>query len=107
MQVTLTLIMLSLLQANAPGSAAWKERHYPEMPNLPACTFVDPAKEVKSLAGLPKQVRTEVSRLFKEGGGLADAGGEFNSTDVIDDETVPHFRFLRAYLTDDVWFVWW
>ena len=103
----LTLIVLSLLQASGANSAAWKERHHPEMPNLPQCTFTSPAKEVRSLAELPEEVRTEVMRFFKGGGGIADTDGEFNSTDYIDDEAVPRVRFIRAYLTKDVWFVWW
>lgn len=103
----LTLMMLSLLQALGPTSAAWKERHHPDMPPVPPCAFASHAKEVSSLAELPEQVRTEITRLFKGGGGIADSGGEFNSTDVIEDKAVPHNRFLRAYLTNDVWFVWW
>lgn len=103
----LTLILMGLLQTASPDSAAWQERHFPDVPKVPVCTFVSPAKEIGSLAELPEQVRTEVTRFFKAGGGLADANSEFNSTDVVDDRAVPQRRFIRAYLTDDIWFIWW
>ena len=105
--MTLMLIVTSLLQAAMPDSAAWKERHFPDLPIVPACTFARPAKEVRSPHDLPEQVRMEVVRFFESGGGLADADGMFNSTDVIDAENVPHRRFLRAYLIDNVWLIWW
>jgi hypothetical protein len=100
-------IIFSLLQAADPSSAAWKERHFPSMPNVPECSFTKPFRQVGSMADLPEQVRAELVGFFAGSGGLADANGEFNSTDVAENKRVPRARFVRAYLTEDVWFIWW
>lgn len=100
-------MLFSLFQAADPSSAAWKERHFPPMPKVPECGFSKPVKQVASMTDLPEQVRAELVRFFASSGGLADANSEFNSTDVVEDTSVPRLRFIRAYLTEDVWFVWW
>lgn len=100
------LLLLSLAQAPPARTEAWTERHFPKPIAVPACAFAQPSKEVSSLKDLPQQVREEVMRFFTAGGGLADVDGEFNSTDFIDDRRVPVRRFIRAYLTRDVWFIW-
>jgi hypothetical protein len=101
-----TVLLLVLAQTSLPQTEAWQERHFPKPLEAPGCAFSRPSKEVGSLKDLPPQVRSEVMRFFTAGGGLADRNGEFNSTDFIDDRRVPSRRFIRAYLTEDVWFIW-
>ena len=102
----LTVLLLSLAQTPPVKTEAWKERHFPRPFEAPACVFTKPSKEVASLNDLPVQVRWEVMRFFTAGGGIADVDGEYNSTDFIDDGSVPRRRFIRAYLTEDVWLIW-
>lgn len=99
-------VAVMLAQVAPTQGPAWQERHFPPALVVPACAFERPAREVRLLRALPAQVQAELSRFFGRGGGLADVDGEFNATDVIDDRKVPQRRFIRAYLTDDVWFIW-
>lgn len=99
-------VLLTLVQTPPVKTEAWNERHFPKPFETPACIFAKPSKEIASLKGLPIQVKSEVMRFFSNGGGIADIDGEFNSTDYVEDRSVPGRRFIRAYLTEDVWFIW-
>lgn len=97
--------LLAILQAVA-DPIVWKERNQPDMPRLSRCEFRERASEASSFGALPRQVAAELARFFGPAGGLADAGGAFNSTDVVEDRGVPQRRFVRAYLVRDVWLIW-
>lgn len=101
-----SVLLLGLVQTSPVQTQAWKERHFRKPFEVPACTFAKPSKEIASLNGLPSQVRSEVLRFFSNGGGIANVDGEFNSTDYVEDRSVPRRRLIRAYFTEDVWLIW-
>ncbi|WP_380786891.1 hypothetical protein [Sphingomonas sp. R86521] len=101
-----TALLLTLAQSPPVKTEAWKERHFPKPFEASGCIFTKPSREVSSLKDLPKQVRWEVMRIFTAGGGIADLGGEYNSTNFIDDRNVLVRRFIRSYLNEDAWFKW-
>src|SRR5471032_429312 len=49
-----------------------------------------------SISDLPMEVQTKLGRFIKGTSGLADAGEEFNSSDVITDAAIPRSRFISA-----------
>ncbi|WP_294239103.1 hypothetical protein [uncultured Sphingomonas sp.] len=100
------IVMAVAFAQAAPGLPARHERHVPETPKIAECRFTQATTRFDSLKALPEPIRAEIARFFKNGGGLAEAGGEFNSTDVIDAH-IPGARFIRAYHTQDTWFIWW
>ncbi|NIJ28843.1 hypothetical protein FHT00_000776 [Sphingomonas insulae] len=85
--------------------AAWKERHQPDMPVFPPCVLQTASTMATSMAQLPPDVVEEFHRAIGNRK-VSDAGGPFNSTDVIDDEDVPQHRFLRAYNIAGYWVIW-
>lgn len=101
----LVSLMLVGLQA-VVGSEGWRERRYSEMPKLAPCEFGQPAQQTLLLEALPKEIQSELSRFFGPAGGLVDANGAFNRTDVIDDPKVPQRRFVRAYFVQNTWLIW-
>lgn len=105
---TLLALMLqttALMPQTTPlPNAAWKERNQPEMPRLPPCALQD-ASVVMTLTALPEPLAVEIQRFFESIGGMSDAGGPYNSTDVIDGK-VPRSRFLRAYRVGNAWIIW-
>lgn len=62
------------------------------------CPLVTPVTEVASVTQLPGPLQTLI-------GPIADIGAPFNSTDAVDDPTLPFRRLIRAGHRDD-WFVW-
>jgi len=74
------------------------------MPAIPACKL-DRQISADKIAKLPKDVSYELKRFFGPDGGLSEANGPFNSTDVYDGR-VPSRRFLRAYHIGKIWVVW-
>lgn len=100
-------LALGLLAAvDAPSASGAGERTVPPAPQLPACRSDRPARMVATLRGLPEPIRAEITRFFAGDDGIADAGAMYNPTDYIADRGVPRRRFIRAYLTQDVWLIW-
>jgi hypothetical protein len=97
------VLLSALLQSTSLPSATWKERNHPDMPVFPACDLGG-GPVVTTMADLPQAVSAELTR-FVGPGPISDADGPFNSTDVVDG-TVPQRRFLRAYLTEKAWIIW-
>lgn len=93
-----------ILQAGALPPETWKERNHSDMPAIPACKRGRQGSSDK-IAKLPKDVSDELKRFFGPDGGLSEANGPFNSTDVHDGR-VPSRRFLRAYHIGKTWVVW-
>ncbi len=85
--------------------AAWKERHQPDMPVFSPCVLETASPMVTSMAQLPPDVADEFRRAIGEHS-ISDAGGPFNSTDVIEADNVPQRRFLRAYSINGYWAIW-
>lgn len=98
------VLLAVLLQAAPLPPATWKERNHPDMPSLPACDLGKGTRLARSIAELPREVAAEIMRVFGTDG-LSDAGGPFNSTDVIDGP-VPRRRFIRAYVFQDRSIIW-
>jgi hypothetical protein len=63
------------------------------------CPLVTPVTEVPSVAQLPAPLKTLI-------GPMADIGAPFNSTDAVDDPSLPFRRLIRAGHRGDDWFVW-
>jgi hypothetical protein len=63
------------------------------------CRLVTPVTEVSSVAQLPVA-------LTKLVGPIADIGVPFNSTDDVDDPSLPFRRLIRGGHRDNDWFVW-
>lgn len=101
----LLLLGMAMLQANTLPPETWKERHHPDMPVLPVCDLGKDATTSFSIANLPNKAGSELSRYFKSGGGIAEANGLYNSTDVIDSK-IPSYRFIRAYHVKNYWIIW-
>jgi hypothetical protein len=68
------------------------------MPNT-QCTLATPVHEVQSLSQLPPA-------LIKLLPPIADIGAPFNSTDSVNDPTLPFRRLIRAGNRDADWFLW-
>jgi hypothetical protein len=101
----LFLLGMAMLQASSLSPETWKERNNPDVPVLPACNLGRGATIAHSIASLPKAASTEISRFFRAGGGISEADGSYNSTDVTGDG-VPQRRFLRAYHVQNYWIIW-
>lgn len=99
------LLAAFAIQIASAHSQAWEERHHPDMPVLPACELHGSVNPVTRMADLPADVAMELHRFFGPAGGLSDADGLFNSTDVIGDD-VPGRRFIRAYHVGGNWVIW-
>jgi hypothetical protein len=63
------------------------------------CTLATPVREVHSISELPPT-------LLKLLPPIADVGVPFNSTDSVNDPTLPFRRLIRAGNRDTDWFVW-
>jgi hypothetical protein len=63
------------------------------------CTLATPVREVHSISELPPALL----RLLPP---VADVGAPFNSTDSVNDPTLPFRRLIRAGNRDADWFVW-
>jgi hypothetical protein len=63
------------------------------------CRLATPVTEVSGLAQVP-------AALTKLVGPIADIGAPFNSTDDVDDPSLPFRRLIRAGHRDDDWFLW-
>jgi len=63
------------------------------------CPLVTPVTEVPGVAQLPAPLKTLI-------GPMADIGAPFNSTDDVDDPSLPFRRLIRAGHRGDDWFVW-
>jgi hypothetical protein len=103
------IMMMSVLLGTAIQTvplppAVWKERSRPDMPVLAPCDLGEGSIVTKTLAELPEGVAAEVLRGFGPAG-ISDAGGPFNSTDVVN-PSVPARRFIRAYLVKGYWIIW-
>ncbi|WP_380785162.1 hypothetical protein [Sphingomonas sp. R86521] len=99
------LLSIAMLQVNPLPPETWKERNHPDMPILPACDLGNQADIADSIASLPKEVSVELARFSKSGGGISEANGPYNGTDVVDG-SVPTRRFIRAYHVQNKWIVW-
>ena len=73
------------------------------MPDLPPCAIRGAGRVVGRMADLPVSVRGAL--MGAVGHSIAEAGGAFNPSDVVRDDT-PRMRFLRAYQVRDRWIVW-
>ncbi len=93
-----------MLQAEVLPPETWKERHYPDVPAVPACRL-GPGRPIGRIVDLPGDVQAELRRFYGPVGGMSDAGGMFNPTDVID-RSVPTRRFVRAYHVGSTWIIW-
>ena|SRR6185437_15871657 len=70
---------------------------------LAACAFRHPVTTIKRLADLPPAIRAALA----ERGAMAEAGGNFNATDVISlKDPVPRTRFMRAGQWQKLVYVW-
>ena len=76
------------------------------MRHLPVCALTGANAVASSLAELPSGAVAELQRFFGPAHGLADAGQDYNATDVTDDPNRPWRRFLRAYRVGESWIVW-
>ncbi|PSJ40540.1 hypothetical protein [Allosphingosinicella deserti] len=94
----------ALLQAEPLPPETWKERNLPDTPVFPPCPLSEDIV-VHSLMQVPVEVSTELNRFFKDSTPMSDAGGPFNSIDVVDGR-VPSRRFLRAYQAGRYWVIW-
>jgi hypothetical protein len=101
----LLLLSMAMSQASPLPPETWKEGNHPDMPVLPACGLGKGAGMSVSIANLPKEASSELLRYFKSGGGIAEADGAYNSTDVVDGK-IPRYRFIRAYHVKDYWIIW-
>ena len=63
------------------------------------CRLLTPVTDVSSLAQLPAALKKLV-------GPIAEIGAPFNSTDAVDDPSLPFRRLIRAGHRDNDWFVW-
>lgn len=97
------LLLGSLLQSAPLPPATWKERNQPDMPILPTCDLGSGAV-AHTISDLPSPVSNALMRFFGSEK-ISDAGGPFNSTDVVDGH-VPQRRFLRAYEAENYWIIW-
>ncbi|GLE54671.1 hypothetical protein [Mycobacterium montefiorense] len=68
------------------------------MPNT-QCPLATPVREVRSISELPP----ELVKLLPP---IADIGAPFNTTDSVNDPTLPFRRLIRAGNRDADWFVW-
>ena len=102
----IAMILLAAMLQTAPLRAeVWKERNQPDMPVLPRCDLGSGTTIADSIKALPTDVVGELTRFFEATIPMSDAGGPFNSTDVVDGR-VPNRRFLRAYRTERYWVIW-
>ena len=99
------ILLGAMLQAAPLRPEVWKERNQPDMPVLQACELGSDTMIANSLRQLPADVVIELSRFFDGSIFMSDAGGPFNSTDVVDGP-VPQRRFLRAYQSGRYWLIW-
>jgi hypothetical protein len=60
----LLLLGMAILQATPLPPETWKERNHPDMPVIPTCYLGKDATVATSLASIPKQVATELTRFF-------------------------------------------
>jgi hypothetical protein len=81
---------LALAVVTAPAAAALPKTQ---------CTLATPVREVHSVSELPP----ELVKLLPP---IADIGAPFNSTDSVNDPTLPFRRLIRAGNRDTDWFVW-
>lgn len=101
----LMLLGMAILQAAPLPPETWKERNHPDMPVIPKCNVGKDATIAISIASLPDPIAAELTRFFGAGG-LSEANGPYNSTDVSNGNHVPTRRFLRAYHVRDYWIIW-
>ncbi len=63
------------------------------------CRLVTPVTEVSSVTKLPAALKKLI-------GPIADIGAPFNSTDAVDDPSLPFRRLIRGGHRDKDWFLW-
>ncbi|MHA7652436.1 hypothetical protein ACX9NE_18440 [Mycobacterium sp. ML4] len=63
------------------------------------CALATPVQEVQHFSQLPPELRNLLPP-------VADAGAPFNSTDSVNDPTLPFRRLIRAGNRGSDWFVW-
>lgn len=63
------------------------------------CQLVTPVTDVSSMTQLPAPLKTLI-------GPMADIGAPFNSTDDVDDPSLPFRRLIRGGHRDKDWFLW-
>lgn len=63
------------------------------------CTLTTPVQEVQHLSQLPSELRGLLPP-------IADIGAPFNSTDAVNDPSLPFRRLIRAGNRGSDWFVW-
>ncbi|TDO08881.1 hypothetical protein EV580_4911 [Mycobacterium sp. BK086] len=63
------------------------------------CQLSTPVTDVSGLGQLPAPLKTMI-------GPIADIGAPFNSTDDVDDPSLPFRRLIRAGHRDKDWFLW-
>ena len=68
------------------------------VPNT-ACTLSTPVQEVTGVTQLPAALKNTLPP-------IADIGAPFNSTDAVNDPSLPFRRLIRAGHRGDDWFVW-
>ena len=90
------------LQSASLSPETWKERNDPDMPLLPGCDLGPNYLAVTRKDHLPAGVLTELDRYSRPAGGLSEAGGPFNKSDVVD-WNVPVRRFIRTYHVGGYW----
>jgi hypothetical protein len=67
-------------------------------PQSTSCKSV-PARNLNSLNELPEQVQVLLERANAGVSGIADIGEKFNSTDVVDDASVPMRRLVKGLMS--------
>lgn len=95
----------AMLQAAPLPPETWKERNRPDMPAISACELGAGSRIAATITQLPDEVAAELHRFFGPEGGISEANGLYNSTDVVNGG-VPVRRFLRAHQVGDYWIVW-
>lgn len=68
------------------------------VPNT-ACTLSTPVQEITGVTQLPAALKNTLPP-------IADIGAPFNSTDAVNDPSLPFRRLIRAGHRGDDWFVW-
>ena len=100
----LTELTALLLTSDQQSGA---DRDLSAIPPPPACSFEGGAIVAERLSDLPQAVRDEIERQFGFSHGMAEAGEPYHWNDVqTATDRRPQARFVRAYLTQGIWFLW-